>query len=272
MSDQPQKPPRTSRWTIWLILLFLAAILIPMAQFRNYSPGYRSWGDLLSDIKEGHVLRVVIADDEVEVTAKGNCETKEVQYNVDYPGGFINETVLKELHDSIQDYNDHITRADQFPIMEKGVPAKGVVIQVMPWFLLSMLCLAVYVAVLRYFPGPGDLAHPGPGTYHKSRMFLRFFRVLAWVLAMSLGMVLCATTPPAIVLGLFLGGLAHALTTGVLAVLAIAEHTDRMRFLMEQERDEKAIAARNDAVAAAGAAASLGERDPGPATGPAPAG
>jgi cell division protease FtsH len=151
MSDNPQNQPAKSRGLLMIFMFFLIALLASMLMFKNYNlAAPKQWGELLDEIKNGHVLRVTEDQDAVLVVAKGTGSAREITYSVDYPGGVISETALKLLHDTIQTYNDHPTEPNALPVVEKGVPAKGVLQQLLPWLIvMGIFLLIMYFVVFR---------------------------------------------------------------------------------------------------------------------------
>ena len=143
MIDRPQRPSRRTSWRFVLLIVVLIALLASMLLFQNYNLANKSWSDLLLDIGYGRVLRVTVDEDAVLVIEKGNTESREVSYSVDYPGGRLSETLLKQLQDRIEAHNQGVRDPNDNFIEEKGVPARSLFSQVLPWAVLSLMVYAV---------------------------------------------------------------------------------------------------------------------------------
>jgi cell division protease FtsH len=151
MSDNPQNAPGRPRGLAYIFMFFVIAVLLFLLVCKSITTANRSWGFLLDDIRLGHVTRVSVDQDSVAVTAKGSASAKEINYTVDYPGGMFSETAQRELHDAITDYNDHHRQdANQVAIDEKGVPARGMIYQLIPWIVvMTLFLLVMYFLVFR---------------------------------------------------------------------------------------------------------------------------
>jgi hypothetical protein len=94
----------------------------------------------LDDISVGRVFIVSYDADVISVLGKGSGDDKETYYTVDYPGGALSDEALREVHEAIVAYNLHRPQ-DNMAVLERGVPAKGLLVVILPWAVLAALIL-----------------------------------------------------------------------------------------------------------------------------------
>jgi hypothetical protein len=123
MANQPYSPIR------WKPILLMTLLVVVWAFHDRFSPPTRPWGHLLDDISVGRVFIVSYDADVISVLGKGSGDDKETYYTVDYPGGAL-----------IVAYNLHRPQ-DNMAVLERGVPAKGLLVVILPWAVLAALIL-----------------------------------------------------------------------------------------------------------------------------------
>ncbi len=151
MPPGEQQPPPNKPRNLFVIMMALFGVLILVVMLmQRMSHEERSWTAFLDDFEKRQITKIVTRHDRLEYTIKSDGKEARV-FAVNYPGGYLQGDVSKELWSRIEGYN---TRVEAENSMGKPfVTPIEMVNPRPPGFLQSMLpnLLIILVLVLAFY-------------------------------------------------------------------------------------------------------------------------